>query len=80
MPLYEYQCQDCGQRFEALRSMSDADKPIRCECCQGINTRRQPSVFRAQSGGKVLAGMGGCDCGNCSGGTCGSCSCQHQHA
>lgn len=78
MPLYEYVCQDCGQRFDALRSMKDADYPIACKRCDSCNTRRQLSVFNAQSGGKVLAGAGaGCGCGNCSGGSCGSCGCGH---
>ena len=36
MPIYEYQCQDCGRTFERLRRISgrddDAGNPVRCDC------------------------------------------------
>ena len=28
MPIYEYACLDCGEKFETLRSMNEADTPI----------------------------------------------------
>jgi putative FmdB family regulatory protein len=74
MPIYEYLCLDCGKEFDALRSMSQADEPIRCERCQGERATRKISVFFAQSGGKVVAGGGnGGGCASCSGGSCASC-------
>ncbi len=34
MPTYEYECVECGHRFEAFQSMSD--DPLReCEHCKG---------------------------------------------
>lgn len=30
MPLYEYRCKSCDTRFEARRSMADADEPVAC--------------------------------------------------
>lgn len=72
MPIYEYACLDCGRRFEALRSMKDADTPIACSHCHGDRTTRQLSVFFAQSGGKALAGTSP-SCGSCSGGSCSTC-------
>jgi putative FmdB family regulatory protein len=34
MPTYEYECEECGHRFEEFQSMSD--KPIdRCPSCSG---------------------------------------------
>jgi putative FmdB family regulatory protein len=74
MPLYEYICQDCGTRFDTLRSMKDADKPIECTHCLGEHTTRQLSVFFAQSSGKAVAGTQGGGCNGCSGGSCASCS------
>ena len=75
MPLYEYICQDCGTRFDTLRSIKDADVPIECTHCQSERTVRQLSVFFAQSGGKAVAGtQGGGGCAGCSGGSCASCS------
>jgi putative FmdB family regulatory protein len=73
MPLYEYVCLDCGNHFDALRSMRDSDKPITCNKCESDHTSRQISVFFANSGGKVVAGGGGGGCGGCSGGSCASC-------
>jgi putative FmdB family regulatory protein len=72
MPIYEYVCKDCGARFDALRSMKDADASIACKTCQSQQTTRQLSVFFAQSGGRVVAGASS-GCATCSGGTCAGC-------
>lgn len=71
MPIYGYYCRDCGTRFETMRAMREADDPIECKHCESENTLRLLSMFNAQSGGRVIAGGGGC--GGCSGGTCASC-------
>jgi putative FmdB family regulatory protein len=34
MPLYEYQCKQCGHRFELIQSFS-AEDPKECPVCQG---------------------------------------------
>ena len=75
MPIYEYLCEACGQKTEALRKMSDADAPIVCEHCGGEKTKRAHSVFAAgggESGDMPLPmgggpGSGGCPCGDPSG-------------
>ncbi len=72
MPIYEYMCLDCGQHFEVIRPMKDADAPISCKECESQHTSRQLSVFYAQSGGRVVAG-GNTGCAGCAGGTCASC-------
>jgi len=78
MPIYEYQCVDCGERFDALRSMSKADAPIGCENCDSLQTTRKVSAVFAHStgssGSRVVAGGGsGSSCGSCSGGSCSTC-------
>jgi putative FmdB family regulatory protein len=73
MPIYEYICLDCSTRFDALRSMKDADKPIACDHCSSQRTSRLLSLFNAQSGGRVVAGTGSGGCAGCSGGSCASC-------
>ena len=35
MPLYEYQCEDCGERFERIRKFSDPPLDERCPKCGG---------------------------------------------
>jgi len=72
MPLYEYVCLDCLNRFDVLRPMVEADAPIACEECESGHTSRALSVFYAQSHGEARpqpAGQG-CACG-------GACSCGH---
>lgn len=34
MPIYEYQCDDCGASFEAFQKMSD-DPHVECDKCGG---------------------------------------------
>jgi putative FmdB family regulatory protein len=78
MPIYEYVCLDCGERFETLRLMRDADMPIACSSCDSEHTTRKVSVVFAHSGGKIAAktsssttSSGGC--AGCSGGSCSTC-------
>jgi putative FmdB family regulatory protein len=74
MPIYEYLCGECGNRFEILRSISEADSPILCKICQSSKTSRTVSVFFAQSGSRVIAGGNGGGCAGCSSGSCSTCS------
>jgi len=73
MPLYEYICLDCGNRFDALRPMKEADKPILCTACTSDHTARQLSLFFAQSDGRSVAGTSGGGCAGCAGGSCATC-------
>jgi putative FmdB family regulatory protein len=73
MPVYEYSCQDCGKKFDTLRSMKDADQPIPCKGCQSQHTRRMLSKCYSQGDRKNSVTQSG-GCGGCSGGSsCGSC-------
>ncbi|HZS38142.1 MAG TPA: zinc ribbon domain-containing protein [Polyangia bacterium] len=51
MPLYEYECEKCGERFEYQQPMSEAPKTV-CEKCGG----RIERVISA--GGFILKGGG----------------------
>lgn len=42
MPLYEYQCLDCGRRFEVRRAFGETSGPT-CPQCNG-KVRRIPST------------------------------------
>lgn len=73
MPIYEYQCKDCGHKFEAMRGMSQADALIACEQYHGQHTNRLLSTFNAHgSAGSITHTSGGC--GSCGGGSCASCN------
>lgn len=72
MPIYEYVCEDCGTKFEALRPMSAADEPIACKNCHQQHTHRAISVCFAQGEGiSSKSSYGGCN--GCRGGNCASC-------
>jgi putative FmdB family regulatory protein len=44
MPIYEYECQDCGLRFEKLKSMSRCDEPEACPSCKVPEAKKLVSV------------------------------------
>ncbi|MBE0686198.1 MAG: zinc ribbon domain-containing protein [Anaerolineaceae bacterium] len=70
MPIYEYICNECDQKFEALRKFTQADDPISCKICLSSYTKRVVSVCNSTSQGISLSGNG---CGSCSSGNCSSC-------
>ncbi|HEY49142.1 MAG TPA: zinc ribbon domain-containing protein [Dehalococcoidia bacterium] len=45
MPIYEYECKSCGEKFELRRGMNDSDDEIRCPACGARGPRRVFSVF-----------------------------------
>lgn len=45
MPIYEYRCQICDERFERLVPMSAASAPAVCPTCGSPDTRKQFSTF-----------------------------------
>lgn len=54
MPLYEYNCQDCGEDFDKLVRFSEADQMPECPSCGEINTQKKISagaVIGVNSGG-----------------------------
>ena len=40
MPIYEYECCMCGERFEAFRGINDDDGEVECPVCGEKNPRR----------------------------------------
>ena len=47
MPIYEYQCEDCGQEFELLVR---SDTKLECPTCQSTSLEKQLSVFATTAG------------------------------
>jgi len=48
VPIYEYECGQCGRAFEELVSFG-ADRKVACPQCGSRNTARKLSVFAARS-------------------------------
>jgi putative FmdB family regulatory protein len=57
MPMYEYRCQECGEKYEQLRRMSEADSNLVCPRCASQKVERLLSTFAA--GGCGPGGGGG---------------------
>ena len=45
MPIYEYECIKCGEKFEQLRRINESDNEIRCPKCGAEHPRRVFSGF-----------------------------------
>lgn len=55
MPIYEYECAKCGEKFELFRPISGDDREVKCPKCQVENPQR------------VISRMaGGTSCESCS--------------
>jgi putative FmdB family regulatory protein len=81
MPVYEYYCSDCHNKFETLRSMAAANDPVECSSCGATkHVNRTISTFArtrgsaadawnsGESGGSASMpdfGSGGCCGGGC---------------
>jgi putative FmdB family regulatory protein len=51
MPIYEYRCETCGETFEKIRRMQDADNPLQCPRCESEQVERLLSAFATASCG-----------------------------
>ncbi|MCX6641235.1 MAG: zinc ribbon domain-containing protein [bacterium] len=74
MPIYEFECANCQNKFDELVRVSVDLSAIVCPKCGANAPRKLMSVFGFASGGKSVASTSGSDCG-----TCHSHSCSHCH-
>jgi len=64
MPIYEYECTNCGHRFEEL-VFSKSDIDPQCPKCKAKNTKRLMSATSFSTSGSSFSGShsglkGGC--------------------
>jgi putative FmdB family regulatory protein len=77
MPIYEYRCESCSEKFDVLTRFAERDQAQMCPACESTRTRVLVSSF-AVAGGESSSALdfgagestGG---GGCCGGSCGSC-------
>jgi putative FmdB family regulatory protein len=63
MPLYEYQCNECGEEFEKMLRFSQAGLIPVCPSCQSQDTKKKISSFAAlgsSSGGTNVSTSSSC--------------------
>ena len=77
MPIYEYRCESCAEKFEVLTRFAERDTAQVCPACESTKTRVLVSSFAFGGGSgessmsdfsSETTGGGGCACG-------GACSC-----
>jgi putative FmdB family regulatory protein len=57
MPMYEYTCRVCRERFELFRAIAERDEPARCSHCGDEQKQlRVPAAVFGQLGGGAGAG------------------------
>jgi putative FmdB family regulatory protein len=81
MPIYEYRCESCSEKFDVLTRFAERDEAQMCPACESTKTRVLVSSFAFAGAGdsSSLADFGGGESagesagGGCCGGSCGSC-------
>jgi putative FmdB family regulatory protein len=78
MPIYEYRCESCAEKFEVLTRFAERDTAQVCPACESNKTRVLVSSFAFASGGESSSSSlsdfaSESTGGGCCGGACGSC-------
>jgi len=76
MPIYEYRCESCSERFELLTRFAERDAAQICPACESTKTRVLVSSFAfagAEPSDSLDFGASESTGGGCCGGGCGSC-------
>ena len=55
MPIYEFKCEVCQEKFSEMRKVGD-DQGVSCPSCNSVKTRKLMSAFAAISGTGRQAG------------------------
>ena len=61
MPIYEYRCPQCGEKFEKLVRFGGTE-PVQCPRCQSSAPQRMISLFAQSSGAGVSTGSSQSSC------------------
>ena len=71
MPIFEYQCQDCGAHFEKISHAANAK--VLCKKCSSTRVEKLLSVFAVSGASResLPAEPGPCPCGAPRRGMCG---------
>jgi len=72
MPIYEFRCNQCGQRLEKLCSIDQSSAKLPCPACSAAELYRVMSGFSSPGAGNQATG-GASGCSTCSSGNCSTC-------
>lgn len=68
MPVYEYQCKECGHVEEAFQKISEPPLEICPQCKGGLKKLISQSAFHLKGSGWYVTDYGGAKSGSTSGG------------
>ena len=71
MPVYEYICDDCNERFELRVASFNYANSAECRSCESTNVRRQISKVAFMPTGRDIPMSNAAPSGGCCGGGCG---------
>ena len=60
VPLYEYRCQDCDERFETLQAIGADSSGVLCPACGAEHVERLLSTFAAATASDAACSRPGC--------------------
>jgi len=69
MPIYEYQCTQCGEKFEVRQAIGEGSSSLNCPRCHASNPKRLFSSFFSPSSSMTESSEVSCPI--CSSGVCG---------
>jgi putative FmdB family regulatory protein len=74
MPVYEFTCNACGERFEELFRSRSERRRMACPTCHSRQVRKLFSTFALSGGDRAKGGGGsGGGCATCRRTSCASC-------
>lgn len=73
MPIYEFECSQCQNRFDELVSVSVNVHDIVCPKCGANSPRKLMSAFGFSSGGKTVSSASSSGCSTCHSTNCSTC-------
>lgn len=59
MPLFDFECRECGHKFDLIISNADKDK-AKCPQCGAANIKQLLSTFGTTRSGNVPESCSGC--------------------
>jgi putative FmdB family regulatory protein len=73
MPIYEYMCLDCTERFEDLIRNQADEEALECPVCRSKHFARQMSTFGVQGAVRKPMTAGTKSCAGCTSSSCAGC-------